>query len=191
MKAARVRSLPVSMDSVEYEIEKLKDQLRKVQSGLEAIQQQQVQHTDKRISVYTEGGYRQLSVNQIILIRSEDNYSTIYLDGGAALFTSRTLKYWEDKCSSAELIRVHNSYLIHRQKVVTVQPAQFMLTLESGLMAKYSRMSRAALDQLVGLTSSVAQDKTPKVLLHPKSVSRPETMRHNVPHKTLYVSGRD
>ncbi len=191
MKAAQIRSLSVSSGSVEHEIEKLKDQLRKVQSGLEAMQRQQDQLADKRISVFTEGGYRQLSVNQIILIRSEDNYSTIYLDGGAALFTSRTLKYWEDKCSSAELIRVHNSYLIHRQKIISVQPAQFKLNLESGLMAKYSRMSRAALDQLLGRMPSNPKDKTPKVLLHPKSVSRPETMRHNVPHKTLYVSGRD
>jgi DNA-binding LytR/AlgR family response regulator len=191
MKAIQIRSLPVCSGSVEHEIEKLKDQLRKVQSGLEDMQRQQDQLADKRISVFTQGGYRQLSVNEIILISSEDNYSTIYLDGGAALFTSRTLKYWEDKCSSAELIRVHHSYLIHRQKLISVQPALFMLNLEGGLIAKYSRMSKAALNELLGLMPSTQQDKTPKVLLHPKSVSRPEIASCNVPHKTLHISGRD
>ena len=51
---------------------------------------------------------------KIIFIKSDSNYSSIYLNSGEILFTSKTLKDWQRKIDHSFFIRCHNSFLINR-----------------------------------------------------------------------------
>ncbi len=165
MKAVQVLRLPTSDVSLHREIERLRCQLQVVQSTLDAMNRRQLQLDKSTISVYTSGTYRQVDVNEISMIRAMNNYSTIYLDNGDQLFTSRTLKYWEGQCSSIDMVRIHSSFLIHKNKINSIQTDTSTIQLKNGLSAHYSRMSKDMLLRLLGAEKYV-KDKniaSPKV----------------------------
>lgn len=158
MRAAQVLRLPASESSMQMEIETLKIQLKKVHSTLAELKRSQVQPARTIISVFISGSYRQVDVREIIMIRAMNNYSTIYLDSGDQLFTSRTLKYWEGQCNSLDLVRIHSSFLIHKFKIKSIQTETSTIQLQNGLDAQYARMSKMALHKLLG-SEPVGQQK--------------------------------
>ena len=101
------------------------------------------------------------------MIKAMNNYSMIYLDGGAELMTSRTLKYWEKQCACDDLVRVHNSFLIHKHKITAIQPDDCTIALRNGLTAQYTRQSKTLLLRLLGQKDRTQGPKTPKSALHP------------------------
>jgi len=158
MKAVQILRLPASETTLQIEIERLRFQLQIVQSALDEMKCRQQVPERTFISVYASGGYRQIDVNDIILIRAMNNYSMIYLDSGDQLFTSRTLKYWEKQCSSMDMVRIHSSFLIHKHKIISIQTETSTIQLKNGLSAQYSRMSKDMLLRLLG-TEKHMQDK--------------------------------
>jgi two-component system, LytTR family, response regulator len=53
----------------------------------------------------------------VIMIQSSSNYSTIYLDNGEKIFTSKTLKHWQKLLTGVAFLRVHTSYIVNVAKV--------------------------------------------------------------------------
>ncbi|MFZ1571931.1 MAG: LytTR family DNA-binding domain-containing protein [Candidatus Kapaibacterium sp.] len=95
--------------------------------------------------VYNSGDYRRVSVFEIIVIKSNSNYSTFYLDDGSKILTSKTLKYWEVSLNHPDLVRVHDSSLINRSKIKSVNVGNSEITLTANLTSKYSRMPKSEL----------------------------------------------
>lgn len=85
----------------------------------------------------------------IILIRGEGTYSWIYLRSGKHLFTSRTVKYWMQWFNSEGLIRVHRSFLIHRDQIDQVEVKDMLIQMSGGHKVVIARSKKKMVRQLL------------------------------------------
>ena len=147
MRTAQVLHLPGTEISLQLEIDRLRHQLQMIQIKLDEMIHIHHQQIDKVISVFVRGQYRMVHVSE--------------------LMTSRTLKYWEKQCACDDLVRVHNSFLIHKHKITAIQPDDCTIALRNGLTAQYTRKSKTCLLLLLGQKDRTQEPKTPKSALHP------------------------
>lgn len=54
-----------------------------------------------------------VDTDTIIYIKSDNNYSTFYLDNNSQIVISKTLKYYDEKLRGLNFFRAHQSYLIN------------------------------------------------------------------------------
>ncbi len=142
MNSAQIVNISSNETLLKMEIQQLRHQLLSVQSQLSELLKQP---TWEHVMVYTSGDYRRISVNEIIQIQSNNNYSTFYLDDGSKILTSKTLKYWETKLNHPDLVRIHHSSLINRNKIKIINVENSEIMLAGNITSRYSRMSKSEL----------------------------------------------
>ena len=90
-----------------------------------------------------------VSKSQIDYIRSESNYSIVYLNKGIQIVCCRTLKDLSTKMLKSEFVRVHASYLVNLSRIVFINSDYSSLTLESNEIIPISRKRKAALKAII------------------------------------------
>ncbi len=96
----------------------------------------------KSIFIKTNGLGRYINIKDIIMIKADINYSHLYLLNGESFLTSKTLKYWQEKCADPFLQRIHKSYLINTAFIVSVEQKTGKVNMVNGHLACSSRSSR-------------------------------------------------
>lgn len=71
----------------------------------------------KKLVIQNVNGFRVLSLNEIIYLKGEVNYTRFLLKGGEKLMTSKTLKEYETLLNEYGFYRIHQSYLINLRHV--------------------------------------------------------------------------
>lgn len=99
----------------------------------------QTETAEKGHFVYDNRSSKFIVPSSIIMIEADSNYSTIYLDNGSKILTSKTLKHWEIIFSSAILVRIHKSYLVNKYAIESIRPMSHQVNLKCGYSAFYSR----------------------------------------------------
>jgi two-component system LytT family response regulator len=74
--------------------------------------------SSKKIALPTNEGISFLSVEQIIRVESDDNYSFVYLSSGEKVCITKTLKQVEESLSGQPFYRVHQSHLVNLNHIV-------------------------------------------------------------------------
>lgn len=92
---------------------------------------------------------RNLLPEDIIMIRGEGTYSWIFLRTGKQLFTSRTIKYWMHWFKSDGLIRVHRSFVIHRDQIDQVEMNAMHIQMSGGHKVAVARSKKKLVKQLL------------------------------------------
>lgn len=130
--------------ALKMEVDRLTDLVTELTGKLSkvSVHQQSNQKVEKGIVISSGGTGRYVKVSDIVMIKAESNYSTLYLTDGSTLFTSKTLKYWLEKCNAPFLQRIHKSYVINSRKILSFEPAKAKLFLEGGFTASYSESGR-------------------------------------------------
>ncbi len=105
----------------------------------------EVSKTNSDVFVKSQRKKYLINSNQVLFIKSESNYSTIYFMSSKLqkVFTSRTLKHWGIQFNSDQLIKVHNSYLINKSKIKAINRDSKTMLIEGGLEIPYSRGNRS------------------------------------------------
>src|SRR5690606_27364366 len=99
-----------------------------------------------RIFVPTSNGLEFVESEQIVHCESDSNYTTIFLEGGAKMLISRTLKDIEDMLTADYFFRVHNSHLVNLKYVKKyVRGDGGHLELKDGSIIGVSRARKQAL----------------------------------------------
>jgi two-component system, LytTR family, response regulator len=75
-----------------------------------AIQEQK--DAFQSLAVPTKEGVEFLSIDGILRLEADGNYTFIYLKDGTRIYTSKILKYFEDLLPSNQFYRPHNSHII-------------------------------------------------------------------------------
>lgn len=75
----------------------------------------------------------------IVMVKSDSNYSTIYLSDGKEILTSKTLKYWSSILAGKSFIRIHASYLINKNYILEIQKNKRIIIMSNNLNAAISR----------------------------------------------------
>ncbi|MBK9254327.1 MAG: LytTR family transcriptional regulator DNA-binding domain-containing protein [Saprospiraceae bacterium] len=147
MSSAQIINISSSDDIQKNEMEQLRQELKRIKSQLQALMNQL--QTFNNIMVYHSGEYKKITVNEIIMIHSNNNYSTFYLDDGSKILTSKTLKYWETTINNKDLVRIHHSRLINKNKIHVIKVESSEIKLFGNVTARYSRMSKSKLSELL------------------------------------------
>jgi two-component system LytT family response regulator len=143
MNTAQIIHHPNSEVLLMSEINNLKLQLYEVEQKLKEYKNK------KQISVYDDSMYKMIAIDDIVMVSASSNYSTIHLSNGQRVLTSKTLKHWQISCNSAALVRIHKSFLVNKEMLLSIDVKSSTVFLSSGYKAKYARMSKSVLLEIL------------------------------------------
>ena len=105
---------------------------------------------DKRIALPQEDRIDFIPIRQIVRCQSESNYTRFFLDSGAVIMVTRTLKEFELALESCGFIRTHQSHLVNSIHVKTlVKRDGGYLKMSDGSSVPISRTRREELDKRI------------------------------------------
>ena len=95
----------------------------KARSYFETVAQDQKKDTDTKEYLFVKSDYKiaRIAVNDIIYIEGMREYVRIHLDSGKPLMPLMTLRLLEEQLPSDRFMRVHRSYIVNLEKIITVE----------------------------------------------------------------------
>ncbi|WP_196885630.1 LytR/AlgR family response regulator transcription factor [Aureivirga sp. CE67] len=95
---------------------------------------------NEKINIAADGKVYLLDKCDIVMLKSDKSYTTIYLNDGVNIVVSKTLKEVEKKFTHTHFFRVHNSYLINLSHVKEYSKGiGGELMMSNGMIASVSR----------------------------------------------------
>ncbi|MBL7713135.1 MAG: response regulator transcription factor, partial [Chitinophagaceae bacterium] len=67
----------------------------------------------QRIAVPIRNGFHYYDVQDIIMLKAQGSYTSIYLQGGKEILVTRILKDFEASLAGAGFLRVHKSFMVN------------------------------------------------------------------------------
>lgn len=102
--------------------------------------------TSDKINISADGKVYLLDKDDVVMLKSDKSYTTIYLKTEQQILVSKTLKEVEKKFQFSQFFRVHNSYLINLNHVKEyLKGLGGELIMTNGLTASISRNRKAEL----------------------------------------------
>ena len=129
------------------EIERLHKVVYDLQDQL-SLTQDHLQRSERGVFVNTDAVSRFVKTTSVVMVKSDSNYSTIFLEDGTSILTSKTLKHWEEKFESNDLMRIHNSYLVNVKSINYIDHRSNEVVMKTGCKACYSRSGKLLLKSL-------------------------------------------
>ena len=72
-----------------------------------------------KISLPVQNGYELIEISKISYLKADDNYSKLFLNDKSEKLVSKTLKHFEDVLQTKGFIRIHKSYLVNLNSIVS------------------------------------------------------------------------
>jgi len=102
--------------------------------------------TQEKINIAADGKIYRLDKQDVIMLKSDKSYTTIFLVNEKNIIVSKTLKEVEKKFEFPEFFRVHNSYLINLNHVKEyLKSMGGELIMSNGMSASISRNKKSEL----------------------------------------------
>ncbi len=131
-------SIPVAVAlHIQDEIQQLQERLTQVSRQME------IDPALSSIIIFNKGIQRHIHIADILMIRSESNYSRFYLNTDSEILSCRTLKYWFGEITHPDIKRSHASYIVNTKYIEQVDKKQNIIQLKNGNVAKMSRRYKA------------------------------------------------
>lgn len=107
---------PYSLEELASAIDKAKIQIQPKKEQLNVLKQIVTQPTmkPKRLSLHTSEKIIVINIEDIIRCKSDNNYTTFYLNDKSKVLVSKTLKYYSDILKEVNFLRVHQSHLVNK-----------------------------------------------------------------------------
>lgn len=109
---------PISIDDLIKAVDHVFDIKKKENELQEKIIQPNFAFTSEKITIPQQDGFEVLKSADILYCQADDNYTHIYLNSGAKLLASKTLKYFEESLSTLGFLRIHKSYVVNINAIV-------------------------------------------------------------------------
>ena len=152
LKAIKVSAIdyllkPVDKDELIAAIGKIKDQQQEalLEDKLQLLLGNLNNNQDK-INISADGKVYLLEKDEVVMLKSDKSYTTIFLSNDQEIIVSKTLKEVEKKFQFSQFYRVHNSYLINLNHVKEyLKGLGGELIMTNGQTASISRSKKAEL----------------------------------------------
>ena len=152
LKAIKVSAIdyllkPVDKDELLASMEKIKKSQKGdlLENKLQLLLSNLNENNDK-INISADGKVYLLEKDDVVMLKSDKSYTTIYLKSEQEILVSKTLKEVEKKFMFPQFYRVHNSYLINLNHVKEyLKGLGGELIMTNGLTASISRNRKAEL----------------------------------------------
>lgn len=126
------------------ETQRIHDELQQLHERLTQMSRHiELEPAFTSITVFNKGVQRHIQIADIMMIRSESNYTRFYLTDEPEILSCRTLKYWNSEITHPDIKRTHASYMINIKHIVEVDKKQSTILLKNGKEAKVSRRYKA------------------------------------------------
>jgi two-component system, LytTR family, response regulator len=97
-------------------------------------EQFQYKGTFDRMAVSTMNDIVMIELNKIIYLESNNNYTTLHIEGDRLLVSSKNVGYYEDLLSMSCFFRIHNSYLINIKRMTRyIKGGAGQVEMDSGI----------------------------------------------------------
>lgn len=87
-----------------------------------------------------------VELKEIIYLQGDNGCTTVFLNGGKNVVTTKTLKDYEELLSSTSFLRTHQSYLINELFIERYHPKEGVLCLKDGTKIPVSFRKKEMLD---------------------------------------------
>ncbi len=153
LKAIKVSAIdyllkPVDKDELLASMDKIKKSKKGdlLEDKLKLLLNNLNENGSDKINISADGKVYLLDKDDIVMLKSDKSYTTIFLKSEQQIVVSKTLKEVEKKFNFPEFFRVHNSYLInlnHIKEYLKGLGGELIMT--NGLTASISRNRKAEL----------------------------------------------
>ncbi len=95
-------------------------------------------------------GLKEMSVvkkSEIAYLKSDGNYSEIHLLDGEKLYSSKTLKFYQEKLGGEQFYRIHQSFIVNTELIASISANVSELRLSTNAQIPISRSKKAAFKQ--------------------------------------------
>lgn len=107
-------------------------------------------HEQKKIALSDANQIRYVLISDIICCKSDNTYTTFYLQDQEKIMVSRKLLEYENILESYGFLRVHQSYLINKNKIVAYKKEDGgSLLMENNLSVPISRQRKFLLNNIL------------------------------------------
>ena len=152
LKAIKVSAIdyllkPVDKDELLASMDKIKGSKKEdlLEDKLQLLLNNLNENSDK-INISADGKVYLLDRDDVVMLKSDKSYTTIFLKSEQQILVSKTLKEVEKKFLFSQFYRVHNSYLINLNHVKEyMKGLGGELIMTNGLTASISRNKKAEL----------------------------------------------
>jgi two-component system LytT family response regulator len=153
LKAIKVSAIdyllkPVDKDELISSIAKIKEMKKGelLEDKLQLLLGNIDQENNDKINISADGKVYLLDKEDVIMLKSDKSYTTLYLANEQQIIVSKTLKEVEKKFQFPQFFRVHNSYLINLTHVKEyLKGLGGELIMSNGLSASISRNKKSEL----------------------------------------------
>lgn len=105
-------------------------------------------HGNDSLLIINHKTLKKVLVKNVIFLKGNINYSTVYLESGKTKTVSHTLKFYEDFLRKHGFLRVHRAFLINPNYMIDYCEEQEIVTLQNGHKANISRRRKHELKSL-------------------------------------------
>lgn len=153
LKAIKVSAIdyllkPVDKDELQEAIGKIETSNKEgdlLEDKLQLLLQN-LNDTSDKVNISADGKVYLIDRDDVIMLKSDKSYTTIFLKSEQQILVSKTLKEVEKKFNTPQFFRVHNSYLINLNHVKEyLKGLGGELIMTNGLTASISRNRKAEL----------------------------------------------
>lgn len=126
IKAIKVNAVdyllkPIDSDELKAAIDEAEKKIKLKQSEISKSEVEvllkNLVYSSKKISIPTSEGLILVDAEDILYLKSESNYTMVFLKNEKKILVSKTLKSMEDQLKNYSFCRVHTSYLINVNEV--------------------------------------------------------------------------
>ena len=111
-----------------------------------------VQSLNQDLIISTQTRYFLVKQKDIIYVQGQGNYAKIYVKQRRPIMVSKPLVYYQQQLSPQDFIRIHQSYLINKNEVVSVDRNGQELSLVDGSHFPISRRLKKQVFIFFGIT---------------------------------------
>ena len=122
----------------EFTIRYAMERIRQLESEIKKLKTN-VPLAEKYVKVLQGHSMMKVPVMDILFIKSESNYSRIYLKNGGQYFMGKTLKSWVQEITEENFIRCHRSYLVNQKEIVEINRCDNYFLISNGEHISISR----------------------------------------------------
>jgi len=101
-----------------------------------------------KLSIPTREGFSFINKRSICYIESDNSYSTLFIEDGTQIVSTKSIKQFEKELEEEAFFRVHQSFIVNINKVEKfVKADNGYVVLEDGKWIKVSRSKKEDLIQ--------------------------------------------
>ena len=135
---------PISIDALIKAVDYVAEIRAKEATLQDKIGTQRAHSLNGKITIPQQNGFEVIETETILYCKADDNYTEIYLNTNKKKLVSKTLKYFEVALTEYGFARIHKSYLVNIDAIVTYSKGKGgSVTLSNGKQLMVSASKKA------------------------------------------------